>query len=389
MKRKKEISLIILIVTMIVIIILAAAVILTINKNNPVSSAKEAIFKEDIRSFQDDLSLSVSKDYTSNTGQRNNKFNATELKDIQIYIPSFTKKYEGKLVINDGELKYVGDKVTEKEKKWLDDLDIKQILKSIAEKISESPKEYYGKSITNYVANGISDWKIFYSDGNNIYLISSDYVDVEKLPSPSNTGGKPVNTNSNYPKQASLDNVFSVYSGSDNITDDKIKKLNSDYFNKKYTSTSTNMKKVAYMLDTKIWSEFKTENAEYVIGGPTIEMLIQSYNQIHDTKYNSKASSDVGYEISKDGGENWNSWWSYMLDKNDSLYVLPKSNGATGMWISSPCFGNTSNVFYTRSTGNVGGTYFTDFESDVGFRPIVCLNSNVNLVESENGFFLK
>ena len=33
-------------------IILAAAVILTISKNNPVDSAKEAKFKEDVRSFR-------------------------------------------------------------------------------------------------------------------------------------------------------------------------------------------------------------------------------------------------------------------------------------------------------------------------------------------------
>ena len=61
--QKKGISLIVLIVTIIVIIILAAVVILNISKNNPVESAKEARFKEDVRSFQDDLSLSISKDY--------------------------------------------------------------------------------------------------------------------------------------------------------------------------------------------------------------------------------------------------------------------------------------------------------------------------------------
>ena len=45
MKSKKGISLIVLIITIIVVIILAAAVIITINKNNPVESAKEATLK--------------------------------------------------------------------------------------------------------------------------------------------------------------------------------------------------------------------------------------------------------------------------------------------------------------------------------------------------------
>ena len=52
--HKRGISLIVLIVTIIVIIILAAAVILTITKNNPVSSAKEATFKEDMANIQDE-----------------------------------------------------------------------------------------------------------------------------------------------------------------------------------------------------------------------------------------------------------------------------------------------------------------------------------------------
>ena len=63
MKNKRRgISLIVLIVTIIVIIILAAAVILALSKNNPVESAREAKFKEDVRSFQDDLALSIAKE---------------------------------------------------------------------------------------------------------------------------------------------------------------------------------------------------------------------------------------------------------------------------------------------------------------------------------------
>ena len=122
--QKKGISLIVLIVTIIVIIILAAAVILTVGKNNPVESAREATFKEDVRSFQDDLALSISKDYTKKAGQRDNKFNATTLSEMQNYIPSFTKKYEGKFAIVNDELKYVGEE--EKEIIWSKELGVKK-----------------------------------------------------------------------------------------------------------------------------------------------------------------------------------------------------------------------------------------------------------------------
>ena len=94
MKSKKGISLIILIVTIIVIIILAAVVILTLSKNNPIDSAKEASFKEDARTFQDELAMYISKDYTSKAGQRDNKITSLqeELKPLCVSYRAFLYK---------------------------------------------------------------------------------------------------------------------------------------------------------------------------------------------------------------------------------------------------------------------------------------------------------
>ena len=121
--EKKGISLIVLIITIIVIIILAAAVILTITKNNPVDSAKEATFKEDVKAFQDDLSLTVAKEYTDMQGQRDEKISTSDYDEIKKYIPSFTEKYKGKFIIQDDQL--VGtDSLSEKEKMWANDINI-------------------------------------------------------------------------------------------------------------------------------------------------------------------------------------------------------------------------------------------------------------------------
>ncbi len=121
--QKRGISLIVLIVTIIVIIILAAAVILTITKNNPVSSAKESAFKEDVRTFQDDLALTVAKAYTDKQGQRDKKISTSDFDEIKEYIPSFTEKYKGKFIIQDDQL--VGtDSLSEKEKTWANDINI-------------------------------------------------------------------------------------------------------------------------------------------------------------------------------------------------------------------------------------------------------------------------
>ncbi len=123
MKKKKGISLIVLIITIIIVIILAVTVILTITKNNPIESAKEAVFKEDVRAFQDELNMYISNEYTRLQGQRDSKITAKKYEknggkdSVYTYIPDFKKKYEGKLAIKDDMIAYVGSDA--KEKEWL------------------------------------------------------------------------------------------------------------------------------------------------------------------------------------------------------------------------------------------------------------------------------
>ena len=123
--KKKGISLIVLIIKIIVVIILAAAVILTISKNNPIESAKEARFKEDVRTFQDELSLYISRQYANAGGHWDRSITAKSYDEIVNYIPSFTKKYEGKFIINNNNLEYT-NKLDEKEKEYAQSLNVKE-----------------------------------------------------------------------------------------------------------------------------------------------------------------------------------------------------------------------------------------------------------------------
>ena len=165
MKSKKGISLIVLIITIIVVIILAAVVILTINKNNPVDSAKEATFKEDVKSFQDDLALTVAKEYTDKQGQRDTKINAKG-KDVKDYIPSFKNKYVNKFAIVDDNL-VATDKVTENEKLWIEDLNLNSV----------EPEE------TNYTSEEIESSEYLYAIGKTkpeyvVAKFNNDYTEV-------------------------------------------------------------------------------------------------------------------------------------------------------------------------------------------------------------------
>ena len=129
MKNKKGISLIVLIITIIVVIILAATVIFTITKNNPVNSAKEAAFKQDVRNFQEELNMYISNEYTTLQGMRDRKINTQNIPatfdEMKNYIASYNEKYDKKLGIEDDKIVYFPKEVTEKEKKWLEDLGIK------------------------------------------------------------------------------------------------------------------------------------------------------------------------------------------------------------------------------------------------------------------------
>ena len=119
--QKKGISLIVLIVTIIVIIILAAAVILTITKNNPVSSAKEATFKEDMVSIQDELSMYLSKKYTDDPLSFE-KSNVNLSGDSMVTELPSTKKYKDKVSVVEGKLILNNGKVNLEEKKWFNEV---------------------------------------------------------------------------------------------------------------------------------------------------------------------------------------------------------------------------------------------------------------------------
>lgn len=125
MKKKKIILLVVLISALILIptvIVIVSAGVLTVKQDNVLNSAKKAMFKEDVRGFQDELADKVSRNHTDDQGESNAKINATG-KDVKKYILSFSDAYVNKFAIVDSKL--VGtDKLTATEKSWVEDLGI-------------------------------------------------------------------------------------------------------------------------------------------------------------------------------------------------------------------------------------------------------------------------
>lgn len=254
----------------------------------------------------------------------------------------------------------------------------------------------YGATVKGYeLPSGTTtdvNWKIFYADENNIYLIADNYVERENLPNSTTEAGefttnKPNDGSSSYPRAAYFSNILGDYAGSARITDSKLKALNNSYFNENnFSSTNSNMKSVAYMMDTKAWnSKFKDVNnrAEYVIGGPTVEMLMKSYSQKYKVNYQARAKDTVGYEISKDGGVNWDTYYSGMLKTSDSLYVINSTSDAYAMWVASPSAYSTDFVMNVNSNGSVNNT----IGNLLGFRPLVSLKSDIQLQKNADGTY--
>ena len=119
-ESKKGISLITLVVTIVVIIIIATVVILTLNENNPVGRAREATFKSDLKTIEEEYAMYISNKSVESEGrfkldslsasEKRLEYNTKEGVEGNIYevIPSAKKKYEGEFEIIKGELYYKG-----------------------------------------------------------------------------------------------------------------------------------------------------------------------------------------------------------------------------------------------------------------------------------------
>ena len=259
----------------------------------------------------------------------------------------------------------------------------------------EDKSEIYGAIVNGYDCEnnaGVESWKLLYADNENVYLIASNYIHKDYCPD--GIGETPITDNGNGYK-LSMNDVINDYNGASDIKDESLQNLNSDYFSKygSENSSNKNMKAVAYMLDTSegVWGKFAGEKAKYAIGGPTIELLFKSYNEKYNTnnKYQAQATSATGYQISSDGGDSFdygieNS--SDYLNKEDDLYVIDETNRANYMWLASPSGNYTSDFLEVDSNGDIPHYDYAYY--DVGFRPVVCLQPNVELEKQQDGSFL-
>ncbi len=251
--------------------------------------------------------------------------------------------------------------------------------------------EYYGDYINygidlNGDGDTTNDWKIFYNDGTYTYIIPSNSILLNKVPDIS--GLQKLSDNSNY--LAYFEHSYLTGEMQELQGNSQERFMLGDY---KLEANKESSKTVSILLNTENWTAFVNEYADYAIGGPTLQMWIASWNE----KYNENIEIRVaenGYEVKLDGTANWSAAID-MKDKEgytNELY-FPKFTDASGntrcnYWLSSQGQQAGSALptadIYQITDGEGQSIYATYSGVGGGFRPVVSLKANQNLVK-ENG----
>ena len=389
MRKQSGITLIALVITIIVLLILAGiSISMAIGQNGIVSQANNAVVANKKAQAREEVALAWSgaltrywSDWADGTRTRTMK-NYLAGTGIE-FINGGTKPNDGATVkyssegvdyiyeiSGDGNVSLLGDSASTTKN---------------AASAALTPRDYYGKTV-NYSANGLTDWKIFYSNGSNFFIIASDFIPVDKIPN--ETGIAKTGT-----YQAVFSNVPATYDTENR--QDKLFMVEGFNFNPEYV----NSKCISKLLNTGIWSGFVDSTyATYAVGGPSIPMWIESWNDYYPddlleywpTAY-SPSSAIHGHAVCTYDSEYLDARidGSVMRAKegyHNTLYYSHTAgySGCWAYWMTSPAFHAQNRIMHIYCEGHVGNDTNTGLGN--GIRPVIALKSNVELLDGTDGY---
>ena len=274
-----------------------------------------------------------------------------------------------------------------------------------ATEIANNAEIYYGRIVTNYITPGEDKgtaWQIYYADkkSDTIYLISLTNVDNTLIPQ--SKGAYSIDKSGDY--EINFSSIYQAYTGSANITDARVKKLIS-WVSSYPSSTNTNIRSIAYLLDIDLWNtQYKDSTyGAYAIGGPTVELFYKSLKDSHPNAEFEYRMETNGYDVK----ENYIESVVNDLEKIGCsqemklLYALLYTGVGRDIWndkywlaspaaSSSDCLLGVNNTYFEFNpnledlSGNVDSA---QYEEHHGVRPVVCLQSGVQLVSNGDGTY--
>lgn len=217
-----------------------------------------------------------------------------------------------------------------------------------------------------------NDWRIFFEDNENIYIIAANYA-------PNTWINETIMT-----KSTGDYATYGAYMPSDKLTISTIDQsiINKFMLTSAVASENSNYKATASLLTSTYWSQFvDTDVAVVATGGPTLEMFVKSWNQ----KYNGvEGYSELKYtwNIKKEGYE-INDDYHFQVSGYDNAPLYFPSNSVdscVGYWIASPSIRDEGELSHNikgtiDSTGLIGAGGYAYKECAV--RPVVCLKSGL------------
>lgn len=380
MKKENGITLIALVVTIIVLLIMAGVTISFLvgengilgNAEKAAEETKEAKDKERIEMADSALKIDAYNDSNGDNSSidwtkyyNEDKFN--EYLDGKGTASNFVNNSDGTISFeyetDDGEkIKYEVDNKGN------------LMVNILANKISALN---YGDKVA-YEANDISDWRIFYKDGENVFIIASDYLPNELINTEktSLTRSNTYNVSWQVKPEFQISNKLELFKATGYT-------LNSNYTNSKYTST---------LLNIDNWTDFVDSSvASCAIGSPTIEMWLSSWNEKYSDTL-SFGTAKNGYKLGYNkNGElstkiNMNAKEGYKVDEADNMYYPHKGavSNCYGYWLASPVYStyesngqikeNFNSMMNVECSGEVG---YANGYIEYCLRPVVCLKNTI------------
>ena len=219
-------------------------------------------------------------------------------------------------------------------------------------------------------------WRLFYADDDYVYLIASKIGNngIDEIP-PQRTQAPSLGY------LGLIESYYNDYSGSNAIEDNHLRSLNSLWFEQlgDTESQTESAKSVAWLMDQDYWKDAwndENELADYVIGGPTAELFIKSFNstaEINNAAEMTYSANVFGYVVNNNNSKFKNEFCKgiYTSNANEGDYNL--------FWIASPRGIPGDTLWEGTAIMDVfadNGLYFGGKTYGLGVRPVVIIKTS-------------
>ena len=260
--------------------------------------------------------------------------------------------------------------------------------------------QYYGTTVKEI--NGV-EYGLFYVDyagkygaAGTVYLRAKSSIgdtDIDEYTLPSEGSGSSSSSSSSSEESSSSDPGIDPPENAIEI----MKQINPDWANNRGNNLSASEylaseRGAAYLCDedNSMWSgigsSFDSNYLNYVIGAPSVEMFLDSYNAKYPnsspkytTAFRSAGQnySSPGYLYSNNNGSSYSYFYSGAIQTGDSTVGGMYKNPNAYEWLASPL--SASGDYYVCGVYEDGGLDYDYWDGSYGVAPLVSLKSGVDL----------